>query len=426
MKSNIIQGDALTELKKLPSESVNCIVTSPPYFGLRNYNIDPIIYGGNPDCEHEFNLTDKKDPMDRNGCGDHDKDGLHGNKIDYKTYKVGYCKKCQAWKGNLGLEPHPQEYVNHIVEIVSECMRVLRKDGVMFLNIGDSYGSHKSGKDAEKNRSKNDERLNSLIQRNSPTKDLKDDWYREKQKLLIPHRIAIALQEKGFLIRDDIVWVKKLNIFPNRTSIGSTMPFPVKDKLLPATEYIFQITKSKKYYMDLKNVKTKIKNSTIERAKRPISSTYTNKIEGNPYTKHDGMKGYYDKIKDKYIDDNDSARRIKINLCVGKEGYNNWNVKGGVGVANPTNAIMFRRMNQNSKRAVQEHFASYPTSLTDFFISIACPKMGTILDPFMGSGTTGISASKQGKSFIGIELNPKYIEIAKKRIKPFLEQTKLK
>lgn len=329
METNkIYQGDALSVLKTLPDESINMCVTSPPYYGLRNYNIEPIIYGGDKDCEHEFNLVDKKDPMDRNGHGDHDADGLHWNKIDYKTYKVGYCTKCQAWLGNLGLEPHPQDYISHIVEIVSECMRVLKKEGVMFLNIGDSYGSHKSGKDAEKNRGNNEQRLNSLIQRNSPTKGLKDNWFREKQKLLIPHRIAIALQEKGFIIRDDIVWVKKVNIFPDRKSIGSTMPFPVKDKLLPATEYIFQITKSERYFFDLDKVKTKIKDATIKRARRPISSTYTNEIEGNPYNKHNGMK---------------KANERWANQCVGDEGYSNWSVKGvEVEQANPTNAIMFR------------------------------------------------------------------------------------
>lgn len=82
-------------------------------------------------------------------------------------------------------------------------------------------------------------------------------------------------------------------------------------------------------------------------------------------------------------------------------------------------------MNQHSKKAVQEHFASYPTSLTDYFITIGCPEGGIILDPFFGSGTSGISALKQGKSFIGIELNPKYCEIAKNRLKPYLEQRKL-
>jgi len=202
--NKILQGDVLEELKKIPDESVDCIVTSPPYFGLRNYSVDK----------------------------------------------------------QIGLENHPQEYINKIVEVVCECMRILKSSGVMFLNIGDSYGRHRDAKSTQLF-SGTEEKISGLTQRNAG----KDGWFRNKQKLLIPHRIAIAIQDKGFIIRDDIVWVKKLNIFPEKISVGSTMPFPVKDKLLPATEYIFQIVKSDKYFFDLEGVKTEIKNSTIERAK---------------------------------------------------------------------------------------------------------------------------------------------------------------
>jgi DNA modification methylase len=398
--NKIYQGDALEVLKTFPDNSIDMCLTSPPYYGLRNYGIE----------------------------------------------------------GQIGLEKHPQDYINNLLIIFREVMRVLKPTGVFFLNLGDSYATHRSGKDSEINFS-NEDRLNSLIQRNAPNKENKSNWNQEKQKLLIPHRIAIALQEEGFIVRDDICWIKKMVMYPDKKSFGSTMPFPVKDKLLPATEYVFQIVKSKKYYFKLEDVKTDIKNSTIERARRPISSTYTNDIKGNPYTKHEGIlkannkwanqELNYNEAKEKYIDDNDSARRTrtKLNLCVGKKGYNNWNVKidkntGYIGPndseycignvrsinvikANPTNAVMFRKMNQNSKKIPQKHFASYPLTLADFFISLGCPEDGIVLDPFMGSGTTSLSALKQNKKFIGIELNPEYIKIAEARIKPYLEQTKL-
>jgi len=347
----IYNFDVMKALKQMPDESVDCVITSPPYYGLRNYNIESVIFDGEKDCEHEFDVKEIDDPMYRAGKGDHDKEGLSGTKIDYKKYRTGYCKKCNAWLGNIGLEPTPQEYINHLVEIFTEIMRVLKSTGVFFLNIGDCYVTHRSGRDAEINISKK-ERLNSLVTRNSPKKSLKSNWFQEKQKLLIPHRIAIALQEKGFLIRDDIVWVKKLIMYPDKESIGSCMPFPVKDKLLPATEYIFQITKSPKYFFNLEKVKTPIKNSTIERAKRPLSSTYKNDIIGNPYVHHKGME---------------KAHERWANKCVGKEDYTNWSVKCiEVENVNPTNALMFKRMNQFSKMIQQEHFASFPTSLVDY------------------------------------------------------------
>ncbi|HQB18902.1 MAG TPA: site-specific DNA-methyltransferase [Candidatus Pacearchaeota archaeon] len=363
--NKIICGDSLEVLKTFPNDSIDMCLTSPPYYGLRDYGI----------------------------------------------------------KGQIGLEENPQEYINKIVEVSIEVMRVLKPTGVFFLNLGDSYATHRSGKDSEINFS-NEDRLNSLVQRNAPNKKNKSNWNQEKQKLLIPHRIAIALQEKGFIIRDDIVWIKKMVMYPDKKSFGSTMPFPVKDKLLPATEYIFQIVKSKKYYFNLEDVKTEIKNSTIERARRPISSTYTNDIEGNPYINHNGIQNANKKWA---IMDLNGDKHQKINT---REDKNVGNMerpqKVDVEKANPTNAVMFRKMNQNSKRLPQQHFASYPLTLADFFIDIGCPENGIVLDPFMGSGTTGLSALKQNKRFIGIELNPKYVEIANNRLKPYLEQTKLK
>ena len=152
--------------------------------------------------------------------------------------------------------------------------------------------------------------------------------------------------------------------------------FPVKDKLLPATEYIFQIVKSKKYYFNLEDVKTEIKNSTIERARRPISSTYTNDIEGNPYINHNGIQNANKKWA---IMDLNGDKHQKINT---REDKNVGNMerpqKVDVEEANPTNAVMFRKINQNSKRLPQQHFASYPLTLADFFIDIGCPENGIV------------------------------------------------
>jgi len=159
------------------------------------------------------------------------------------------------------------------------------------------------------------------------------------------------------------------------------------------------------------------------KGQRPISTTYTNEIEGNPYNTHNGMK----KANERWaIQDLKGDNFSKINTRKDKNvGNMERPQKVDVVKANPTNAIMFKRMNQHSKQAPQQHFASYPIALTDFFCSIGCPEKGIVLDPFLGSGTTGISALKQGKSFLGIELNEKYISIAKNRLKKYLEQTKI-
>ena len=244
-ENKIIYGDAIQILKKMPDEFVDCIITSPPYWQLRRY-------------------TDSQE--------------------------------------EIGKEEHPKEYINKIVEICVECMRVLKSTGNFFLNLGDSYATHKAGKDTEIRISK-EKRLESLVTRNAPKKSLKSNWFQEKQKLLIPHRIAISLQDKGFIIRDDNVWVKKLTIFPDKESIGSTMPFPIKDRFSSSTEYIFHIVKSKRYYFNLESVKLPTKKSTIERAKYPLSSSFKRQVKNNPYLHHKGMDEYNKRLADKIIVD---------------------------------------------------------------------------------------------------------------------------
>ncbi|MHA2011206.1 MAG: DNA-methyltransferase [Candidatus Helarchaeota archaeon] len=337
--------DCLEGLRKLDDNSVDCIITSPPYWGLRRY-------------------TDKLDI-------------------------------------EIGNEEHPQEYINKIVKVCIECMRVLKPTGNFFLNLGDSYGTHRNVKDAEINIS-NEKKLRSLVARNAPRKSLRSNWFQEKQKLLIPHRIAIALQDLGFIVRDDNVWVKKLTIYSEekRGSIGSTLPFPVKDRLLSSTEYIFHIVKSKKYYFNLKNVKLPIKKSSVERAKRSFSRY----LDENPYTNHKGLKEYYEKIS-----------RIEIGggVVLGE----NWNV-GRINVEEvlPTNAIMFKRRNQFLKKGFQEHFATFPETLVKFFIEIGCPVDGLVLDPFAGVGTTLVVAKYSGRNYIGFEISKKFVDIINSRL----------
>jgi len=167
IKNKIICGDCLEELKKIPDNSVDCIITSPPYWSCRSY--------------------------------------LPSNNINKAK--------------EIGLEEDPQEYVEKIVKVSEECIRVLKETGVFFLNIGDVFNSSSYKKGNNK--------------------------LKPKSRLLLPFRIAVALQDKGIIIRDVIIWAKKITKYPEKTSIGTTMPFPVKDRLLPAYEYVFQIVKTK-------------------------------------------------------------------------------------------------------------------------------------------------------------------------------------
>jgi DNA modification methylase len=298
-------------------------------------------------------------------------------------------------KFEIGLEDHPQQYIDKIVKICLECVRVLKKSGVFFLNLGDVFytASHQGSWQVD--------RLNkgwqsSIKHRINARGKYKSNWLQRKGRLLLPMRIAITLQEKGIMIRDVIIWVKKLTKYPERTSIGTAIPFPVKDRLLPAFEYIFQIVKSPKYYFNLEPVKNELKISSIKRFQNPIVDCYP---QDHPYKK--SLAG---------------IEKFRKGFSVAREGTD-WNIKlkKELTKANPTNAVMFSQGNQFTVPG--GHYAKFPEALVEFFLLVGCPEDGIVLDPFMGSGTTAVVAKKLGRNFIGIELNPEYVKIAEERIK---------
>ena len=309
--NKIYQGDCIEVLKTLPEESINCIMTSPPYWSLRDYGI----------------------------------------------------------KGQLGLESTFQEYIKKLCDIFDGVKRVLRKDGTCWVNIGDTYigngvSRHKGWSDP-KNPKKGE------IDYDEPSAMPQNII--EKNLANIPARFSIEMQERGWILRNVIIWHK-----PN------AMPCSVKDRFTVDFEYLFLFTKNKIYAFN-QQLEVAVEEYSPERAKRPETSRMkaihsSGKPAGNFTTnklRPDGMK---------------NMRSVwKINTLPCKEA----------------------------------HFATYPEALCDTPIKAGCPEKGIVLDPFFGAGTTGIVALKQDKKFIGIELNPKYIEIANKRLKPYLEQHKL-
>jgi DNA modification methylase len=136
MSYKIINKNAFDALKEMPDESIDCVITSPPYYGLRSYKGADIIWGGNPECEHDFMMKTYYTPPTSDKATLHSKiDGLE------KKWKEGFCQKCGAWRGQLGLEPTFQMYIDHLMMITREIKRVLKKTGTVFWNMGDSYAS---------------------------------------------------------------------------------------------------------------------------------------------------------------------------------------------------------------------------------------------------------------------------------------------
>jgi len=239
-------GNAYELLPLMPSESVDCVITSPPYYGLRTYDVET-IFGGNPSCEHEWS----EESVGRTDYTGFERSRRSLNKtaevldghprfttsqpppVEKKSH---FCVKCGAWKGQLGLEPSWQMYVEHLVELFREVKRVLKKTGSLWLNIGDTYAS-KSINWTEEYANKPQWHPKEPIQRGI-------SGYQPKCLMGIPWRVAFALIDDGWILRNAVIWYK-----PNH------MPSSVKDRLTQTYEYIFHFVKSRKYYYNLDNIR---------------------------------------------------------------------------------------------------------------------------------------------------------------------------
>ena len=227
----ILVGDCIDKLKEIQDKSVNCIVTSPPYYGLRDYGTGEWI-GGDPNCPHR--RTSKTSEKTMTG---HKQEELKGNVGDaiYKTV----CPLCGAARidRQIGLEETPEEYISRLVSVFKECKRVLRDDGTLWLNIGDTYNTSSYHKD-EKSCGYGKQGTNKGSYENVADRPRVMNC-KPKDMIGIPWMLAFALREDGWYLRQDIIWHK-----PN------PMPEPVKDRCVKSHEYIFLLSKKPKYYFD--------------------------------------------------------------------------------------------------------------------------------------------------------------------------------
>ena len=266
-------------------------------------------------------------------------------------------------EAELGQEATPEEYVDKLVEIMGEVHRVLRSDGTLWLNLGDSYvGSGNKGK--HKDGACPNHRNGQVVAKNNKVQGLKP-----KDMVGIPWRVAFALQEFGWWLRSDIIWHK-----PN------PMPIPVKDRPTSCHEHIFLLSKSQHYHYD--------KDAILEPLKNPTRVD----PEGTS-----GFGGYkHTSQPDKTTNPTYSGNKYDATKHKGKNKRDVWTV--------PT------------AKYKGAHVAVYPPKLIEPCILAGCPDGGIVLDPFSGSGTTGVVALQNNKKYIGIELNPEYVKISEDRI----------
>lgn len=350
----LYNGDVLETLKNLPDNSIDCVITSPPYWGQRYYGkYVNRIWGGDPNCKHEWIVQDKK-TMNIQSNNPKFQRTLEEATLDFTS---AFCKKCGAWYGQLGLEPTFEMYLEHLWEIFDEIYRVLKPTGTVFVNLGDTYNGNKQGK-TDKKVSEYLKEHNKYL-RKPVAKNVK-----QKSLLMIPARFAICMIDRGWILRNVIIWQK-----PN------AMPESVKDRFTEDFEYIFFFVKKKKYYFK----------QILEPYFKPLNRWGGEKLIAKGVSRWDnatGQKTY-------------RTRSMRPNPN-GRNKRTVWSI--------------------NTKPFEGAHFAVFPPDIPEICIKAGCPEDGIVLDPFMGSGTVAYVAEQLKRKWIGIELNPEYCEIARKRL----------
>lgn len=359
--NKVFNEDCLEGLKKLPCKSIDCCITSPPFYGLRDYGLEDKIWRGSRDCKHKWIDSFIKNNNASGGSQDGSDKGFHnkGQEVtdsNDRIIKSNVCIKCKAWKGSLGFEPTPEMYIEHLVEIFQEVKRVLKNEGNLWLNIGDSYcGTGNKNMEGDFD----PKYLKGRTIKKYVTNKVKG--IKSKDLIGIPWMLAFALRNDGWYLRSDIIWHK-----PN------TMPESVKDRPTKSYEHIFLLSKNKNYYYDA---------DSMRQRHWTIQELYTRKILNN---------------KGKYREDLSRSREEYYNVN-GKNERDVWIL--------PT------------KPCKNKHYASYPIDLVEKCLLAGCPENGIILDPFMGSGTTAVAAVLNERNFIGFELSKEYCKITYDRIR---------
>lgn len=333
MRVQVEQGSCLSALTAFPDGSAQMCITSPPYWGLRDYGT-ATWEGGNPECEHS--------------CGsqvNHTKDaetsraGLHTIGVRPGA-DTSTCRKCGAVRidDQLGLEATPDEYVSNMVQVFREVRRILADDGTLWLNVGDSYAGFNNGHSVYDS----GESLSAgMGQRTMSQRRTFGAGLKNKDLVGIPWMLAFALRADGWYLRQDIIWAKPC-----------PMPESVRDRCTKSHEYLFLLSKKPTYYYNADAIKEKAVSEAGNRNKRSV-----------------------------------------------------WSIS-----ARPFN---------------EAHFATMPVELAANCVLAGSRPSDTVLDPFMGAYTTAYAALQLGRNAIGTELNPEYVKIGERRIKPLLAQPAL-
>lgn len=428
MKTNrIITGEALEELKKLPDESIDCVMTSPPYWGLRDYGTATWT-GGDSECDHVMQYRDPTKPAVSGGVTGKrlkDKDSQTASLAGRKYYR-DKCGKCGAISKDqqLGLEPDFRDYIKDLADIFDEVKRVLKKTGTCWVNLGDTYGGSKDGNTEQ---TKNPKVANIMNTRKAAPG-------LEKSLIQIPSRFSIAMTDRGWILRNEIIWYKK-----------NVMPSSVKDRFTVDFEKIFFFTKNKKYYFEQEfeplavgsdvEYRQNLRNAADYDSKQPYKKNFPKSFDTEKRNKRTVWQinpqpfseAHFAVFPPKLVETPiKSGCPEQVCKKCGQPREKKWEYtetptrtgKGAASLANDKEKGLLATQGGTSSSRPDVSVYATPKKQVGWN-ECNCKagfQPGVVLDPFFGSGTTALVAEKLNRKWLGIELNPEYVKIAEKRL----------
>ena len=472
-------GHSIDQLRKIADETVDLVVTSPPYWGLRDYKTEPVVFGGDLSCEHQWadimsykrRSNDDTDPESKQATNE----GANNRDI---PIEFTTCNTCGAWQGQLGLEPSPELFVDHLVEIFEECRRVLKPSGNLWVNLGDSYMRKASyTKEGQEGLQKHRDAVSHVRPNTLP------EGYKEKDLVGLPWLFAFAARRAGWYLRNDVVWAKSIS-GPHYRG-GVCMPEPVQDRCTRSHEFFFHFAKSKRYYYDIqayaepladddeeggvsRNMRTVwhfnpqpfpgahfavFPKHLIEPIVRASTSEYGCCGDcGVPWVRYPVIEGYGLPDWRPDCECNGTIKKQEIEIAgrlyqgdwredaeardgiiergaggntgllelSGKWGGNSEGEYTGVSTKDYTShgaedaSEVKARILDNLTKTKTKNIKIYHSGISMEDHPVVPP---VVLDPFSGTATSGIVALEHGRSYIGIELNPEYAELSLRRLK---------
>lgn len=401
-------GDCREVLKTLHSGSVQACITSPPYYGLRDYGLEPLVWGGDAGHTHEWGAALGL----RTVAADMGSSALmHAHNKPAQVIDNGTACPCGAWRGSLGLEPTPELFIEHLVEVFRQVRRVLRDDGCLWVNLGDSYAG--SGKGPTGHNGIGNQVVRQGFTGKPSDKHDVNGWrggsraidprangvggqpgYKAKDLMLMPQRCALALQANGWYLRSMLPWLKR-----------NSMPESVTDRPANAVEYWFLFTKRARYFWDADAVRQTLHPRTVAvagtiPAQRDDHGQKTNSVPG----KH--AQGNFGHGGNNSVFSNPAGRGFRNSDLF----FQSWQ---GL-LLDDEDAPLAMIVNPSGLK--EAHFATFPPKLVEPLVKASTKPGDTVLDPFGGSGTVGLVADRLGRGAVLIDLKPDYNAMASNRL----------